>query len=109
MTNKKRLQPEQRKEDILTAAVELAEKVGFQNITRDAIADHAGVSFGLVTRYFGTMTQLKGDVMRRAIKQENLPIVADGIACRDSRALKVPESLRRSAVSYMIANADRPA
>jgi len=100
MSNKKRLPPHERKEAILSAAIELATVKGYQQITRDGIAEQAGVSMGLVTRYFSTMNQLRRDVMRHAIKREILSIVADGMACRDPHAMKAPEELRRRAFEH---------
>ena len=91
-----------RKENILSVAVELAVEVGYYNITRDAVAAAAGVSFGLVSKYFGTMTQLKNDVMRRAIKQETLSIIAQGLANGDKRAKNAPLALRTAAVGELM-------
>ena len=96
---KKRLPPEQRREAILMAAIELAALYGYQELTRDGIALHAGVSMGLVTRYFPTMQQLRRDVMRHAVKREILPIVACGLAIRDPHALRASEDLRRRAAA----------
>lgn len=95
--SKSRANPELRRDHILATAVGMAQSLGLANITRDAIAEKAGVSNGLVTRYFKTMTQLRGDIMRRAIKQEILEIVAYGLAIRDSRALHAPLELRERA------------
>ena len=57
--SKTRANPELRKEHILSVAVTMAETDGYSKITRDKIAEAAGVSMGLVTRYFGTMGPTK--------------------------------------------------
>lgn len=91
----------ERREEILSAALKLARQGNYQSITRDAIADEAGVSFGLVTRYFGTMNNLRRDVMRAAIKLEKAEIVAQGLALGDKHARKAPEELKKEAAAIM--------
>ena len=88
-----------RKEHILAVAIELAKTVGYSKITRDGVAEAAGVSFGLVTRYFGTMRQLRTDIMRAAIKQRILEIVLQGLANGDHRAKNAPEDLKQEALA----------
>lgn len=94
-----RLKPEERREEILNAAVRVAERDGFINMTRDNIAIAAGVSMGLVNHHFGTMVQLKRAVMRAAITREILCIIAEGIITKDKTALKVNEDLRKRALN----------
>lgn len=101
--SKKRKNPEARKDEILKAAVELAVEVGYNTMTRDAIAIHAGVSMGLVTHYFETMVQLKRAVIRAAITQEIPEIIAQGLANKDDHAKKAPEALKQQAIE-LIAN-----
>lgn len=96
-----RRNPKIRKAELLEAALTVARTKGFEHMTRDAIADEAGVSFGLVGRYLGTMNRLKQTVMRAAIKQEILEIVAYGIYAKDKQALKAPDSLKARAFEHM--------
>lgn len=99
--NKRRLDPTVRKDLILDAALELAQDRNYTSITRDEIAERAGVSVGLVTKYFTTMPQLKRDVMRAAIRSETLAIIAHGVAIRDPHALKAPAELQQRAVASL--------
>ena len=94
----KREDPDKRRNDILDSALKLAEENHYNDITRDAIADHAGVSVGLVTHYFGTMPKLKRDVMRAAVRIESLPVIAQGLAARDPHALKASSDLKQRAL-----------
>lgn len=98
---KRRLDPEVRKEQILDAALDVARVRNYTSITREEIADRAGVSVGLVTKYFSTMPQLKRDVMRAAIRVEALAIIAHGVAIRDPHALKAPADLQQRAVASL--------
>jgi DNA-binding transcriptional regulator YbjK len=97
--SKRRANPALRKDYILAVAVDMAKGVGYHKLTRDAVAEKAGVSMGLVTRYFGTMNQLKGAVVKRAIKTGVLEIVAQCILNKDPRGAKISEELKARALA----------
>jgi AcrR family transcriptional regulator len=88
---------------ILNASVKLAEKVGWDNLTREAIATAAGVSPALVTFRLGQKPELMRNVMRRAIKLQSLPVVAQGLARNDKTARKAPDELKAAAAAYVAA------
>ena len=94
----KRLQPEDRKQEILQAALDEACAVGYSNIKREDVARRAACAEGLVSRYFNTMPQLKRAVMRAAVKAEVLQVIAQGIAANDNQAMKAPAHLRSKAL-----------
>lgn len=96
-----RLDPYERRELILDAAVKLAKGIGYQMLTKDKIAIEANISGGLLHRYFNSMFKLKREVMRYAIKHEIIDIIAQGIAARDSQALAAPDELKRKAVEHL--------
>ena len=97
-----RLRPELRKEQILEAAMIVAERSGYKEMLRREIAKEANCGNGTVSLYFGTMTQLHRAVMRKAIQDEILTIIAQGIAARDANALKAPTDLRQAAMEWML-------
>lgn len=99
--HKKRVDPSLRKGQILGAAITLSKIDGYHKITRDNIADKAGISVGLVTRYFGTMTNLRRAIMRAAITQNIPEIVAQGLANKDNHARRAPPELRAAAIKIM--------
>lgn len=96
---KTRANPKLRKEQILSTALDLARKNGCHKITRDSIARKAGVSEGLVSKYFGTMNNLRRTVMRAAISQRIPEIVGKGLANNDPYARKAPKDLREIAIA----------
>ncbi len=102
--NKSRANPELRRDQILGVALEQAKTVGYHKVTRDSIAEGAGVSMGLVTRYFGTMVQLKRAVMRAAIARSVPEVVAQGLANGDPQARKASPELKALAAN-LLANA----
>ena len=101
MPPQERLEPKVRREQILAAAVTLAAKVGYKNITREAITDRAGCSPRLLNYYYSTMDQLKRDVMRHAIKERVLAIVAQGLTAKDPHAMKAPDDLKKLAAATL--------
>jgi AcrR family transcriptional regulator len=99
----KRLDPKVRKEEILAVAVAHASVVGLNGLRRDDIAQKAGVANGLVSRYFNTMLQLRRAVIRSAVHNEILPIIAQGLAMREPEAMKAPEALKQKALATLSA------
>jgi AcrR family transcriptional regulator len=91
-----------RSQQIIDAAMKLSEKKGYQNVMRSEIASEAGCATGLVSHYYGTMSQLKRAVMRHAVETENLTVIAQGLAERDKHALKADEEVKKAAVATLI-------
>lgn len=110
MSKQKRMKPEARKEDILSAALPLAARKGYTAVTREEIAKAAGVSGPAVQYHFKTMAQLRRDLMRFAIKHAGLrlgscspglAVIAQGLAVKDPHAVKAEEAIRRAAVGAL--------
>lgn len=102
-TETRRLSPQDRKKEILVAAVVIAEREGLQELRRDKVAKEANASDGLVSRYFNTMGQLKHAVVRYAVQNRILPVIAQGLAIKDSEALKASEELQKEALASLTA------
>jgi len=97
----KRLNPADRQVLILDAALRMSRLHGYQKVTRLDIAMAADCSEALVSQYFGTMVQVRRAVIRAAIKQGDLQILAQGLAARDGHAQKAPDELKRAAVATL--------
>ncbi|MDE2202709.1 MAG: helix-turn-helix transcriptional regulator [Burkholderiaceae bacterium] len=91
----------ERTNSLLDAAVDLATVIGWDNLTRDAIADHAGVSGALVTVRLGNKTEMLRNVMRRAIQRRCVPVVAQGLARQDRTARKADPALKKDAAKWL--------
>lgn len=94
---------EGRQELVLEHALALAETEGYQWIKRADIAELAGVSVGSVSSAFGSLVELKREVLREAIRRENLSVLAQGLVDRHEIALGAPAALRKKA-GLFIAN-----
>lgn len=99
--NKYRANPELRREHILDAAVKIAKNIGYTNVTRNAIAESAGISTGLVTNYLGTLPAMQRTLMRYAIKNSIVEIVAQGLANKDKHARKATPELKERAAQFI--------
>lgn len=96
-----RLSKNDRKKQILGMALEQAKTCGYQNITRERLSAALGVSTGLINQQFGTMAQLKRAVIRAAISQQVLEVVAQGLVAKDPHASKAPDALKKQALSSL--------
>jgi AcrR family transcriptional regulator len=102
MATRLRLQPKDRKELLLAAALEVAVSHGYLFMTRDDIAKVAECSPTLVPRYLGTMATLRKVIMRRAIKDGNLAIIVQGLASKDPLCAKLPDDVKKAAAATLI-------
>ena len=90
-----------RRQAILTAALQVAADTGYLRTTRDAIAVAAGCSPALVSHYFGTLAALHRAIMGEALRTRNLRVIAQGLAHNDRRALNAPLELREAAAASL--------
>ncbi|WP_460406909.1 TetR/AcrR family transcriptional regulator [Actinophytocola sediminis] len=63
----RRLEPDQRREQILTCAVELFGERPYAAVSTTELASRAGVARGLINHYFGTKRKLYLEVVRRMV------------------------------------------
>lgn len=96
---KTRMAPAERKEQLLCAAITLAEKHGYNKINRLMIVEamDGDITDGLVSRYFGQRHSLRQAVLFAGIERGNLTILAQGLALGDVHARKAPASMRKEA------------
>lgn len=94
---------EERNRKVLEAAISLAGEVGYSKLTRDEIAERAGVAAGSVNNAFGTMDELRDAVMAEAVGRGLLAIVAQGLAASHPVARAAPQDLKDSALASLAA------
>lgn len=92
------------KHELLAVAVSLAEKHGYDKITREQISTEAKVSPGTVSNVLGTMAQMRKDVVRHAVRTNNLIIQAQAIINKEPYALrKMSKGAKAHALNSIIA------
>lgn len=87
---------------LITAALAVAARDGYQNMSREAIASEAGCSAGLISKYFGTMQQLRRSIMRAAVLQGNHTVIAQGLAAHDPNARAADPKTKRDALEKLL-------
>lgn len=98
----KRLKPEDRKRQILAAALKLSsEPGGWSKLTRESVANEAQCCPANVSLHFGTMVAFRRTIMRAAITEGNLSVIAQGVAYGDKTALKAPAPLKVKALETL--------
>ncbi len=97
---KKRVQKDIRKDHILRVATKLAETRGYIWITRDELAKAAEVSPSLITFHFHSIKLLHYELMTKAIDEENLKIIWQGLANSNVLALRAPLKIKKAALRY---------
>lgn len=86
---------------ILDAAIEEALVDGYQWISRDAVAERAGVSAGSVSNACGGMRALKRRVMHEAVTRPIPIIVAQGLADGSDIARNAPPAVKEAALQTL--------
>lgn len=89
--------PASRKTEILDAALTLARNIGYQAITRDALADVARCSPATISVYFGTMPRLRRAIMSAAVARDDMIVIAQGLAVGDVKARAATAEQKRAA------------
>lgn len=92
------LQRAERRTAILTAGLFLAERENYKAITRDGVADVAGVAAGSVNHEFGTIEDLRRAVVAEAIAQECLPVIAQAVVDGHPLTAELDPDLKKRAL-----------
>lgn len=96
---KSRATKEERKDAIMTCALDLAIEKGYRNVSPSELADVAGVTRQCVIHYTGTKDQLQKAIIRLASVQKNIPILAQAISDKE---IKISDDLRTEVLQYLI-------
>lgn len=96
-----RLRPDERRAELLDAALWEAEAVGYNFIRREDIAARVDVSPALVTAYFGTMVNLRRDVVRAAIRDGWHVIIVQAIVAKSPLVKGLTEEQRAAAIASL--------
>jgi len=93
-----KMSSEDRKLQILQHAMKLSEIHGFTGFSSLDIAKAVGCGHPLIFHHFGTMGNLRSDLMRMAVQTKNMLVLAQGIVARNPIAVAAPESLKKQAL-----------
>jgi AcrR family transcriptional regulator len=97
----KKLETQIRRDIILRAAIAAArEPGGWPKLTRRNIAKRAGCSDALVSHRLGDMKTVRRVIMRVAIKDEIVEIIAQSVAAHDGYC--IPKALKQRAINSLL-------
>lgn len=99
MSNRK-VDPRVRKETILAAASTLATLAGNLSVSREAVANATGLGEGTISLHFSTMHQLRKEVVRRALANRDVPVLALATGS-DKYRVPLPEDLKALVLSHI--------
>lgn len=102
LIKKGRINKRDRSAQLLTVGVLCAKEHGLYKITREQIANRAGVSESLIRKYFKTMDALRRAILREAVRNGVIEIVATGLAAGDPTARKAPPELKERAAEFLV-------
>ena len=96
-----RLSKKLRESQLIQAALLAASKTNIDSVTKQQIADLAGVTHGLVREYLGNMGDVRRTIVREAINQEALPVIINALSTGRARMQVLPPQLRAKILKYM--------
>ena len=96
-----RKKPEERKKELLQNAIELSIEHGYIYITREMLANYSDVSEALINNYFGTIDNLKSEIVLEAIKEEIPQIILQALVLNDPLATRITPKIRKKAARYL--------
>jgi AcrR family transcriptional regulator len=96
-----RLVQQHRREQLIRAALPLAEKHGFERVTRNMVAAAAGCSASLISAYW-TAPNLQTAIMEEAVRVKCLRVIAQGLASNHPAALGAPFEVRKLAAASLV-------
>ncbi len=93
------------KDRIMRAALHIAARDGFRQVTRAGVATFARIAPGSISYHFGPLRKFQTAIVLAAIAAENLAVIGQALAARHPAALKAPEALKAKALKAITAAA----
>ena len=89
------------REEVLKAAVTLAEDIGFNRVSYRGISNRTGLKDGSIQYYFPSIEGLKSAIVRDALEYLNLKIIGQAIALEHEAVKEAPKQVLTEAVRYL--------
>jgi AcrR family transcriptional regulator len=94
---KRRINPDDRRKEILDAGIALAKVHGYNTVTCKQVSSLAGTARSNIYYYFGTVGALRAAILLEAVTRRDLEIVAQAMSLRDPDLAGVPTALQNEA------------
>ena len=96
-----RMDPFNRKEQILQTAIQISLEKGYRQLTRRAVANRMHCASSLINHYYEDIDNLRAAVLRAAIEKEIIPIVAENFAMKGTETIGLSPTLVEKVVHYL--------
>lgn len=96
-----RVHKQLRIDHILAHATTLAQRKSYEQITREEIAKASEISPSVISFHFRSMEHLRNEILRKAVAEENLKIIAQGLVNHHPVALRAPLKNKRAAAKLI--------
>lgn len=104
MTNRikgARMNPLERKEQILNTAINLCLEKGYRQLTRRAVANRMQCASALINHYYKDIENLRTIVLKTAIEKEIIPILAENLAAWGKETIELSTELKEKVIRYL--------
>jgi len=103
ITKRTRKPRDERRQQILTCAVELAERYGdYEKVTRLSVASELNISEAAISKYFTPMSKLHRAIVGEAIRIENIPVLTQALAKRHPRATGLSSGIKQKCIDALM-------
>lgn len=96
-----RVDPQLRRDQILSFGVIVARKVGYHRLTRDDVAIEIGVSKPTISYHFTSIAKLRNEILKTAIKLNDLEVMAQGFMNKDIQIQKLSATIKKQILKYI--------
>ena len=93
---------EDRREQVLAAALQSAILVPYYDLRREDVAAVAGMAPSNINSYFGTMGELRQAMLKRAIETENINVLKRALGRNEPLVEKMPKALKEKVVASFL-------
>lgn len=90
---------------IMGAALDCARDKGYMCMTRSDVAEYAACAPSLVSSYYGTMDELRAQVLRYAVLMEDYHVIAQGLVMGEIKKDALTREVLQGAL-YAICNGE---
>jgi AcrR family transcriptional regulator len=98
----RRTLPATRRKEAIEAALRIAAKEGAQGLTRDRIAEEAGMSSSLLHRHFGSMDLLREIIIETAFKRGLTKVLYKSLSIEDFKKLNTDSALAKGLCDFIM-------
>jgi AcrR family transcriptional regulator len=95
------MNPDDRKEQLLKAALTVAKTIGYRATTRLNVADQAKVSSALVPFHLGDVETMRKSILHAGCAEGHVKLIVEGVLDNDKVAIKAAHKYKDSIIKAL--------